>query len=162
MFDYFKARWYNYSGRNFGQPKKQGWAAAVHSEVLPSLYKQWYRSLQTSEPFQVEVRVPGRDLPVVSDSGGRGERHKRENFAVGRYLHRYGRTAARYARQLLEREAYFRQMGAVTRISFGYGLAVSYAPGRQRTRTSDFYFCQRAAGTLFPDSFGWLTDKQPF
>jgi PAS domain S-box-containing protein len=78
--EYINQRWVDYSGLDFvGTANKQQLAAAVHPDQRAEMFSRWERSVATSETFEMEARLRGRDgtfrwflirtVPLRDDAG---------------------------------------------------------------------------------------------
>src|ERR1035437_5774661 len=59
--DWYKARWYDYTGQTRDEAEGWGWQAVHHPEDLPEVMRAWPRSIATCEPFEMEFRLRGAD-----------------------------------------------------------------------------------------------------
>jgi PAS domain S-box-containing protein len=59
-FDYFNARWYEYTGAPIGSTDGDGWAAFVYPADLSSAMAMWRHSLETGEAYHAEFRLRHR------------------------------------------------------------------------------------------------------
>ncbi len=55
MMDYCNRKWAEFTGHEMGSPEK--WKDAFHPDDFPEMVRQWYRSIQTGEPYDLEYRL---------------------------------------------------------------------------------------------------------
>lgn len=77
--DYYNARWYEFTGIDFGASDGDGWTVLIHPEDRPSTIAAWQRSIETGDVYNHEYRLSyrggqyrwalGRALPVRDPSG---------------------------------------------------------------------------------------------
>jgi two-component system CheB/CheR fusion protein len=54
--DYFNQQWMEFTGVSFEQMKNWGWTQFIHPDDVDENIRQWQRSIDTGEPFQLEHR----------------------------------------------------------------------------------------------------------
>jgi two-component system CheB/CheR fusion protein len=59
--DYFNRQWLEFTGGSFEQIKDWGWTQFVHPDDVDENIRQWQRSIDTREPFQIEHRFRRAD-----------------------------------------------------------------------------------------------------
>lgn len=78
--DYFNRKWYEMTGLPAGSTDDAVWSSRLHPEDHDRTLKQWYGSVRTGEPYQIEYRFNfpehggyrwhlGRALPVRNAAG---------------------------------------------------------------------------------------------
>jgi PAS domain S-box-containing protein len=60
FLDYHNARWYEFTGAPVGATDGTGWTTMLHPDDSESALSAWRRSLETGEPYHVEVRLRDR------------------------------------------------------------------------------------------------------
>ncbi len=55
--DYLNDRWFNFSGLNRESVEDNGWSSLVHPDDATWALETWNRSVQSGEPYQIEVRL---------------------------------------------------------------------------------------------------------
>jgi PAS domain S-box-containing protein len=61
LLTYTSPRWHVYSDSTPEDSLGTGWASFVHPEDQPAAFAQWYRSIESGEPYEVEMRLRGAD-----------------------------------------------------------------------------------------------------
>jgi PAS domain S-box-containing protein len=56
-FDYYNARWYEYTGAPIGGTDGDGWRDMIHPEDRDAAWTQWQRALESGSPYRVEHRL---------------------------------------------------------------------------------------------------------
>src|SRR6202023_1670036 len=56
--DFFNQRWLDYTDLSAEQARDWGWTAALHSDDLNGLVDYWRSVLASSEPGEIEGRLP--------------------------------------------------------------------------------------------------------
>jgi two-component system, chemotaxis family, CheB/CheR fusion protein len=59
--DYFNPQWMEFTGLPFEQIKNWGWTQFIHPDDVDENIRQWQRSIDTGEPFQIEHRFRRAD-----------------------------------------------------------------------------------------------------
>jgi PAS domain S-box-containing protein len=59
--DYFNRRWYDYTGATPDRVLGELWAHFLHPDDRERTLQQWYQSLRSGDPFQVEYRFRSSD-----------------------------------------------------------------------------------------------------
>jgi PAS domain S-box-containing protein len=60
FFDYYNARWYDYTGVPIGSTDGDGWKAPVHPQDLDNAWTAWRQSVESGAPYHVEYRLKHR------------------------------------------------------------------------------------------------------
>ncbi len=55
--DYYNQRWYDYTGMGFEETKNWGWKFVVHPDDLESTTNTWKKSVETGEPYEMQLRL---------------------------------------------------------------------------------------------------------
>lgn len=58
---WFNQRWYEYTGATRDQLVGWGWQSVHHPAVLPAALEKWNSSLQSGEPFEMEISLRAAD-----------------------------------------------------------------------------------------------------
>lgn len=76
---WYNKKWYDYTGTTPDQMEGWGWQSVHHPKELPLVLKNWKRSLETEEPFEMTFPLRGADgafrffltrvLPVRNNDG---------------------------------------------------------------------------------------------
>ena len=83
--DYVSASVLTYFGRTREQMLEWGWADLVHPEDLPAVGERWGASLETGEPYYVELRLK-RDDGAFLWHIGRADPERDGDGAIARWL----------------------------------------------------------------------------
>jgi PAS domain S-box-containing protein len=59
--DYCNRRWYDYTGRHWGQAEDFAWAGVVHSDDAEATRAAWQEAVRTGQPFEREQRFRRAD-----------------------------------------------------------------------------------------------------
>lgn len=54
-------RWYAYTGQSPERARGSGWRTAYHPDDAANVVRRWLTALANNEPFQMDVRIRGRD-----------------------------------------------------------------------------------------------------
>jgi PAS domain S-box-containing protein len=56
-YDYYNARWYEFTGAPIGSTDGDGWCQMLHPEDLVAVRSAWQRALESGSPYRVEHRL---------------------------------------------------------------------------------------------------------
>jgi PAS domain S-box-containing protein len=59
--DFYNRRWYEYTGTTVEDLRGWGWKSVVEPAMLDEVSARWRRSLDTGEPFEMELQLRGAD-----------------------------------------------------------------------------------------------------
>ncbi|MDT0651718.1 CheR family methyltransferase, partial [Autumnicola edwardsiae] len=60
-FEYFNKSWIRYTGLNVEELKDGGWQGLLHPEEKEEVVKQWRATIETGQPFEMELRYLNKD-----------------------------------------------------------------------------------------------------
>lgn len=77
--EYFNQRWYDYTGIDLEQAKRDGWQTVLHPDDVKRTKEIWYNALRTGTTYEIEYRLQsvdgeyrwhlGRALPLHDQAG---------------------------------------------------------------------------------------------
>lgn len=79
VHDYYNARWYEFTGSEYGATHGTGWMNSVHADDRDNMSQKWRESVSTGADYEIEYRLRhesgeyrwtlGRALPVRDEHG---------------------------------------------------------------------------------------------